>query len=82
MLKRALIVMFLVWITAPAFAQQQTPAEIIDALNMKVGMLEQNLNQLYLAVAKQKALIEAGDERAKWVLDNWCKSLDNKTDAK
>ena len=65
------IALALMFFVSPVFAQQQpTPAEIVDALSMKVLMLQQQLDQMYLALARQK--VEA-DEKTKWILDNWVK---------
>lgn len=79
-MRRYAIAITLILLASPTLAQERrpTPPEIIDALNLKVGMQAQQLDQLYLAIARQntatakdRAAAEVADASAKWVLDNW-----------
>lgn len=66
--------LLLLLLAVPAIAQQQpapSQAELVEALTIKASLLTQNIDQLLVAVARQKAAAEEADARAKWVLDNW-----------
>ena len=70
---RVALAVGLMLVAFPVMAQQPSPAEVIDALNMKAAVLQQNLDQMYLTAAKQATVAAAAEASAKWVLDNWVK---------
>lgn len=58
-------------IVSSARAQQPTPSEIMDALNLKANQTQETLDRSYLAQAQLRKALADAERNAAWVLDNW-----------